>query len=95
MGSGVKNALVKALKAATKHSNAGACSKFANAALGNRLPTRRHRQNGHIWLLNRRMIDRCCEYIRAQYHPRPAAGGRVVNGAVLVGRKVTDVDGRT
>jgi hypothetical protein len=40
------------------------------------------------------MLDRSGKNIRAQYHPCPAASGRIVNGAMLIARKVTDLNGR-
>ena len=39
------------------------------------------------------MIDRTGEHVYFQHHPCPAARGRVINRAVLVARKVADLNG--
>src|SRR3546814_18448711 len=42
----------------------------------------------------RRMVDRGGEHVGLEHHPRAAARGRIVDGAVLVGREIADLDRR-
>ena len=39
------------------------------------------------------MVDASRQHIHPQHHPRAAAGGRIIDGAMLVDRKVADLDG--
>src|SRR5260221_2614115 len=88
----VEDALVESLEAAAQQNDALARRELADAALGQRAPPRCQRQyRPRAGVLGGNAIERRGEDVRAKHHSRSAAGGRVVDAAVLVGREIADV----
>src|SRR4051794_14119883 len=87
---GFEDSLVETLEAAGEQDDAFACRELTDTSLRQRFPTRRQRK--HRTAI-RHAVDRGGEHIRAEHHPCPAAGWRIVHAAVLVGREVADVPG--
>src|SRR5215472_2526856 len=86
-------ALIDALEATAEDDGAGPIGQRCDAALGERNSARAHHQARARIACGRYRIDSAGEHVGTHHHAGSAAGGRVVDGAVLVGRVRADVDG--
>src|SRR5262249_52168087 len=85
-------ALVDALEAAAEDDGAGPVGQRRDPALGERNPARAHDKARARIAGGRDGVHGAGEHVRAHHHAWPAAGRRVVDGAMLVGRVCADVD---
>src|SRR5262249_8235233 len=86
-------ALVDALEAAAEDHGAGPVGQRCDPTLGERDPARAHHEARARIAGGRYRVHSAGEHVGAHHHAGSAAGGRVVDGAVLVGRVRADVDG--
>lgn len=91
LGAGFEQAFIKAFKPAAEDGDAGTSAEFTHAGLGDGLASGGHGEDGVGWLCCNASIDRRGEDIAFQDHASAAACGRIIDGAMLVGRKVTDL----
>ena len=87
-GARFEDSLVESLEAAAEQDDPLAGRELAHAGLRQRSAARRQREHrppiGDA-------VERGCEHVWPEHHPRPAARGRVVDAAMLVGGEVADV----
>ena len=86
----LEDALVETFEAAAQEDRSAAGGESADAGLGQRSAARGQRK--HRAAIGD-AVQRGSEHVGPQHHPRPAAGRRVVDAAVLVGGEVADLAG--
>src|SRR6476646_6297 len=84
----LEDTFVESFEPAAQQDYALPAGNLAYTRLRQRRSTRRQRKHRPFI---RNAIERSSKHVRPKHHPRPAAGRRIVDAAMLVGRKVADV----
>ncbi len=87
---GLENAFVEAFEPPAQYGNAGPRCDVADARLRDRLAARGHGQDRSP--LSHAGNGRA-QHVGLEHHARPAAGGRIVDRTMLVGREIADLYG--
>ena len=91
--SAIDDALVYPFEASAQDDGAGSGREFAHARLGQRFAARAHEQARARIAGRRDRVDRARQHVGAHHHAGAAAGRRIVDAAVLVGREVANLHG--